>query len=201
MSRDKYIFLIEDLKNGNPYPYLIIGEDEERDVSNSITVFSDEFDIEKLQKEYFDNKVPEPIHTNSSSVEYPDTYVFDNSKMMYVESLDLVKKKKIKELAKDRDNAIEEDIEVHGKVFQVRNFDLQNFYDIKIATDLEPNRMTDKLIWRLADNTFAEFTYAQILEVLTARILRKQTIFEKFQQLETKANQATTIEEVYKVQW
>ena len=116
-------------------------------------------------------------------------------------NLEEVKENKRQELKVLRATKIDEDIVVSGDPFQVKERDLNNFYNIKTIADLNPTIKTQKVIWILADNTAKEFTYEQIMNVLVAYIMRKQELFTKFAILTEKLEQATTLEEIENITW
>lgn len=116
-------------------------------------------------------------------------------------NLEEVKENKRQELKLFRASKIDEDIVVSGDPFQVKERDLNNFYNIKTIADLNPAIKTQKVTWILADNTAKEFTYEQIMNVLIAYIMRKQELFAKFTALIEKLETCTTVEEIEKIVW
>lgn len=116
-------------------------------------------------------------------------------------NLEEVKENKRQELKLFRASKIDEDIVVSGDPFQVKERDLNNFYNIKTIADLNPTIKTQKVTWILADNTAKEFTYEQIMNVLIAYIMRKQELFAKFTALIEKLETCTTVEEIEKIVW
>ena len=61
--------------------------------------------------------------------------------------------------------------------------------------------LEDKRSWILADNTGKEFTYAQLLDVLDARALRKENLFNTYGIFLMQLEKATTVEEIEKIIW
>ena len=116
-------------------------------------------------------------------------------------NLEEVKENKRQELKLFRASKIDEDIVVSGDPFQVKERDLNNFYNIKTIADLNPAIKTQKVTWILADNTAKEFTYEQIMNVLVAYIMRKQELFTKFAVLTERLEACTTVEEIEKIVW
>ena len=128
-------------------------------------------------------------------------YIYHRKKIKYNPNIEKMKKKKRQELKNIREKKISENIEVKGSVFQVREQDLQNFYNLKIAVDLEPARATTKMDWVLADNSIKEFTYSELMEVLGSYILRKSEIFAKFGALSVQLEACNTVEEIESIKW
>lgn len=116
-------------------------------------------------------------------------------------NLDELKNTKREELKRIRAKKIDSDLEVNGNYFQVRERDLNNFYNIKTVADLNPAIKSQKVTWILADNTSKEFTYEQIMNVLIAYIMRKQEIFAKFAILAEESEKAKTVNELEAIKW
>lgn len=135
-----------------------------------------------------------------TTIEKPTRYHTWNGKIWEVD-IEEVKIFKRFELKRIREEKIAENIEVHNFVFQVREKDLENFYDVDFAIRRKERELTDTKHWVLADNTIHEFTYAQLLDVLSERAKRKENIFEKFGMLSMQLEQCETIEEVEKIRW
>lgn len=199
----KFIFLVEELNKGNSKPYLIINEDEERDVPNSITVLEGDIDLDqsKWNGSAFEQAEEEHEEYRYNYDDMPSYYVWDSEKYYYKIDLGKYKENKIKELQKIREDKIQEDIEVFGHAFQVRSFDLENFYDITMALVINPSLANETINWRLSDNTFAPFTYAQIKEVLEKRGARKKEVFAKFVELESQVKSASNLDDVDEIMW
>ena len=116
-------------------------------------------------------------------------------------NLDELKNTKREELKRIRAKKIDSDLEVNGDYFQVRERDLNNFYNIKTVADLNPAIKSQKVTWILADNTSKEFTYEQIMNVLIAYIMRKQELFAKFAILAEESEKAKTVNELEAIKW
>lgn len=123
------------------------------------------------------------------------------NKNEWVVDLQAVKNKKREELKSIREEKISENIEVHGSLFQVREKDLENFYDIDFAIRRKERELTDTKHWVLADNTIREFTYAQLLDVLSERAKRKENIFEKFGMLSMQLEKCDTVESIENIKF
>lgn len=123
------------------------------------------------------------------------------NKDKWVVDLEAVKNKKREELKSIREEKIAENIEVHGSLFQVREKDLENFEDVARAIRREKRQLTDKRAWVLADNSIKVFTYAELLDVLDERALRKEKIFNEYGKLSVALEKAKTIEEIEKIKW
>ncbi len=132
---------------------------------------------------------------------YIRDYTYKNKKINYEPDLESSRKKKREELKEKRKEKIEENIEIKGDLFQVRKEDLDNFYNLKIAMDLDSKMKTQKVKWILADNTIKEFNYIELMNVLSAYMLRKQNLFLKFGELTYKLEMCRTIEEIEKIKW
>lgn len=115
--------------------------------------------------------------------------------------LETLKNKKREELKEIRKEKIDSDLEVNGDFFQVRERDLQNFYNLKIAVDLEPARSNMRTAWVLADNSIKEFSFTELMGVLGAYILRKQQLFTKFGELCARLDSCNTVEEIESIKW
>ena len=112
-----------------------------------------------------------------------------------------VKEQKRQELKDIRAEKIDSDIEVNGDSFQVRERDLQNFYNLKIMIDVDKSRINECIAWVLADNRIKEFTYTQLMNVLASYIKRKEQLFHQFGVLAYKLEQAKTVEELEAIKW
>lgn len=128
-------------------------------------------------------------------------YIFVDGKLKYNPCLETLKNKKREELKEIRKEKIDSDLEVNGDFFQVRERDLQNFYNLKIAVDLEPARATMRTAWVLADNSIKEFSFTELMGVLGAYILRKQQLFAKFGELCARLDSCNTVEEIDSIKW
>lgn len=222
----KYIFRVQDLKQGNMIPYNVLDLDEKTPENTETETFialeiEESYDIDlflydkekqevrrKTKKELYDNglytlKIGEIFDETSQdfkTLDQPSRWHTWNGKEWEVD-IGTVKKIKRFELKRIREQKISENIEVHGFVFQVREKDLENFYDVDFAIRRKERELTDTKHWVLADNTIHEFTYAQLLDVLSERAKRKENIFEKFGMLSMQLEQCETIEEVEKIRW
>lgn len=116
-------------------------------------------------------------------------------------NLEEVKTQKREELKRIRAEKIDSDLEVNGNSFQVRERDLQNFYNLKIAVDIDKTRANEKLAWVLADNSIKEFSYAELMGVLGTYIARKQEIFTRFGILTMQLEACKTVEEIEAIKW
>ena len=115
--------------------------------------------------------------------------------------LETLKNKKREELKEIRKEKIDSDLEVNGDFFQVRERDLQNFYNLKIAVDLEPASSNMRTSWVLADNSIKEFSFTELMGVLGAYILRKSEMFAKFGELCARLDSCNTVEEIDSIKW
>ena len=119
----------------------------------------------------------------------------------WVVNLEEVKNSKREELKVIRTNKLYENITVNGDTFQVREHDLENFWEADYMLSNSEVQETDTRNWILADNSIKVFTYLQILNVLTEFIKRKSRIFDKFGELSIKLSAAKSAEEIEKIEW
>lgn len=119
----------------------------------------------------------------------------------WVINLEEVKNSKREELKSIRIQKLYENITVNGDTFQVRKDDLDNFWEVDYILGTGEVAETDTRNWILADNTIKTFTYAQIMNVLTEFIKRKDKIFDKFGELSIKLSTAKSAEEIEKIEW
>ncbi len=119
----------------------------------------------------------------------------------WVVDIEELKLQKREELKKIRTDKLYENIKIGDNEFQVRQEDLDNFWDIDYMIKKNSIQLTDKRNWILADNTIKEFTYAELLEVLNEFIKRKVIIFEKFGILSRQLAQANTIDDIELIEW
>ncbi|MCL4580507.1 hypothetical protein YWH7199_03125 [Fusobacterium nucleatum YWH7199] len=119
----------------------------------------------------------------------------------WVVNLEEVKNIKREELKVIRTNKLYENITVNGDTFQVREHDLENFWEADYMLSNSEVQETDTRNWILADNSIKVFTYLQILNVLTEFIKRKAKIFDKFGELSIKLSAAKSAEEIEKIEW
>ena len=133
---------------------------------------------------------------------YPiDDYVYENGKIKHSPNLDRLKKTKRDELKAIRVSKLYENITVNGDTFQVRKDDLDNFWEVDYMLKRGEVTETDTKNWILADNSIKTFTYAQLMNVLTEFIKRKDKIFEKFGVLSIKLENCKSVEEIEAIKW
>ena len=130
-----------------------------------------------------------------------DDYVYENGKIKYSPNLDRLKKTKREELKAIRVSKLYENITVNGDTFQVRKDDLENFWEVDYMLKRREVTETDTRNWILADNSIKTFTYAQLMNVLTEFIKRKDRIFEKFGELSIKLVSCKSVEEIEAIKW
>lgn len=130
-----------------------------------------------------------------------DDYVYENGKIKYSPNLDRLKKTKREELKAIRVSKLYENITVNGDTFQVRKDDLENFWEVDYMLKRREVTETDTRNWILADNSIKTFTYAQLMNVLTEFIKRKDKIFEKFGVLSIKLENCKSVEEIEAIKW
>ena len=130
-----------------------------------------------------------------------DDYVYENGKIKYSPNLDRLKKIKREELKTIRTEKLYENITVNGDTFQVRKDDLDNFWEVDYMLGTGEVTETDTRNWILADNSIKTFTYAQLMNVLTECIKRKDRICEKFGVLSIKLENCKSVEEIEAIKW
>lgn len=130
-----------------------------------------------------------------------DDYVYENGKIKYSPNLDRLKKTKRDELKAIRVSKLYENITVNGDTFQVRKDDLENFWEVDYMLKRREVTETDTKNWILVDNSIKTFTYAQLMNVLTEFIKRKDKIFEKFGELSIKLVSCKSVEEIETIKW
>ncbi|MDK4504582.1 DUF4376 domain-containing protein, partial [Fusobacterium necrophorum] len=133
-------------------------------------------------------------------IEQPSKYHKWNGKTWEV-NIEEVREIKRQELKHIREQKISENIEVHGSLFQVREKDLENFEDVARAIRRKKKTEEDTRAWILADNSIKTFTYAQLLDVLDERALRKEKIFNEYGSLAIQLQQANTVKQIEKITW
>ena len=148
---------------------------------------------------------------NSTEITVDDDFVFINNLRDYVLKSDntlkleidveYLKKQKREELKAIRTNKLYENITVNGDIFQVREQDLDNFWEVDYMLGTGEVTETDTRNWILADNSIKTFTYAQLMNVLTEFIKRKDRIFEKFGELSIKLVSCKSVEEIEAIKW
>ena len=119
----------------------------------------------------------------------------------WVLDLKELKSQKREELKTIRTSKLFENITINGDIFQVRKDDLDNFWEVDYMLGTGVVVETDTRNWILADNSIKTFTYAQIMNVLTEFIKRKDKIFEKFGELSIKLVSCKTVAEIEDIKW
>ena len=130
-----------------------------------------------------------------------DDYIYENGKIKYSPNIDRLKKIKREELKVIRTSKLYENITVNGDTFQVRKDDLDNFWEVDYMLKRREVAETDTRNWILVDNSIKTFTYAQLMNVLTEFIKRKDKIFEKFGTLSIKLEACKSAEEIEAIKW
>lgn len=118
--------------------------------------------------------------------------------------LNLYEVKKIfeKKFKYERQQKIDADFEYKGAIFQMReNEDLKNFEQKLMLLLLNKLKPTDIESWRLKDNTYKDFTIAELLECADLWGARKKTIWKDFKRVCEELEKANSIEEVENIKW
>lgn len=148
---------------------------------------------------------------NSIEVETEDNFRFDKSlndyiyqdkKIVYSPNLDRIKKQLNEKWKMERQEKIDADLEYKNFVFQMReDIDVKNFEQRGLQIVLGQKKITDKEEWRLKDNTFKEFTYKELLEIVGLWGERKQKIWIDLKRMWKELEKANSIEEIEKITW
>lgn len=142
------------------------------------------------------------IEVEDFNFEYPaQDYIYKNGKIKYSPDIERQKALKREELKSIRKEKIQENIEVNGNVFQVRDIDKENFDDIGLMIRTGEIDYNYKKNWILADNTIKELTAQEIIDVWKERTKRKDRIFLEFGQLSMKLETCKTLEEIEAIKW
>ena len=128
-------------------------------------------------------------------------YIYEDSKIKYSPNMERLKHLKREEFKNVRNQKLYENITVNGDTFQVRNEDLENFWEVDYMLKNGEVAETDTRNWILADNSIKTFTYAQLMIVLTEFIKRKAEVFEKFGVLSIKLENCKSVEEIGAIKW
>lgn len=170
-------------------------------------IFSEGILREMTREELIENGIPITLEEGEKienkkliKIEKPSKYHSWNGKE-WIADLGKAKKEKRDELKGVRSEKIEENIEVHGSIFQVRNSDKENFDDVGLMIRTKEIDENYKKNWVLADNSIKEFTAQQIVDVWKERTKRKDRIFQEFGVLSIKLEKCDSVEKVQKITW
>lgn len=131
-----------------------------------------------------------------------DDYIYQNEKLVYSPNLDMIKKQVNEKWKNERQEKINADLEYKGSIFQMReDVDVKNFEQRGLQIALGQKKLTDKEEWRLKDNTFKEFTYKELLEVVGLWGERKKKIWNDLKRMWKELEKANSIEEIEKITW
>lgn len=134
-------------------------------------------------------------------IDKPSIYHQWNGKEWFVD-LEEVKKNKLEELKNIRDNLINSDLDMNGDLFQVRDTeDRDKFNRILLGLLLKKLKKDDTEEWRLANNTYKVFTYAELSNILDLYSARERELFKKFHQLDDKLQACNSIDEIIALKW
>lgn len=118
----------------------------------------------------------------------------------WIVNLENVKKEKLEELKIKRDELCKENLEMNGSLFQVRNSEDRGKFDrIFLGLLAKVLKGEDTEEWRLADNTYKDFTYTELSKIPELYSERERKIFKQFKSLDTALKLATTIEDIEKI--
>ena len=147
-------------------------------------------------------KIKIQVDDDFTFVENLRDYILQDDNTLKLEiDVEYLKKQKREELKAIRTNKLYENITVNGDIFQVREQDLDNFWEVDYMLGTGEVTETDTRSWILADNSIKVFTYSQILNVLTEFIKRKARIFDEFGELSIKISVAKTVKELEAIKW
>ena len=150
----------------------------------------------------YDLKIGEKIENNTIvKIEQPTQYHKWNGKEWVLE-LEDVKKTFEKKFKNQRQEKIDGDFEYKGSIFQMReNEDLKNFEQKLMLLLLKRIKLTDIESWRLKDNTYKDFTIAELLECADLWGARKKIIWKDFKRICEELEKANSIEEIENIKW
>lgn len=131
----------------------------------------------------------------------PSKYHVWNGKEWRIDLEDI--KDKINETWKnERQEKIDADLEYKGSMFQMReDIDVKNFEQRGIQIALGQKKLTDKEEWRLKDNTFKEFNYKELLEIVGLWGDRKTRIWNDLKRMWKELEKAKSVEDIEKITW
>ena len=139
---------------------------------------------------------------NKNLIKIPQPSIYhkwiDKEWVLNLKELKLQKREELKQI---RTSKLFENITVNGDTFQVRNEDLENFWEVDYMLKNGEVLGDDERSWVLSDNTIKTFKYSQLMNVLTEFIKRKATIFNKFTELSIKLEISKNIEEIGAIKW
>ena len=116
--------------------------------------------------------------------------------------LQAIKNKKLEALKQIRDEKCKENLEMNGSLFQVRNTEDRGKFDrILLGIVAQLLKPQDKEEWRLADNTYKSFTYAELAQIPKLYSDREREIFKKFKELDDELKRANSVQEIEKIKW
>ncbi|MDK4498430.1 DUF4376 domain-containing protein [Fusobacterium necrophorum] len=203
-----YANSLEDVKK-NPKAYF-------PEVTENTIITLENFKYPILEKGILREMTREELIENEVSIELEEGEKIENKKLIkfekpseyhswngeeWIADLQRAKKEKRNELKEIRNQKIEENIEVHGSVFQVRNSDKENFDDVELMMRTGEIDENYKKNWVLADNSIKGFTAQQIIDVWKERTKRKDRIFQEFGALSIKLEKCNSVEKVQKITW
>lgn len=144
-------------------------------------------------------KVENLPHKNFWDYKYINgKYVFDE----YKPDLNKIKKRKLEEIKNARDKFIKSDLNMNGDLFQVRDTeDRDKFNRILLGLLLKKLKKEDTEEWRLANNTYKVFTYAELSNIPELYSTREREAFKKFHQLEDSLQACNSIDEINALKW
>lgn len=149
-----------------------------------------------------ENSTEITVDDDFTFVENLRDYILQDDNTLKLEiNLKYAKEQKREELKQIRTSKLYENITVDGNIFQVRKEDLDNFWEVDYMLGTGEVTETDTRNWILADNNIKTFTYAQLMNVLTEFIKRKDRIFEKFGELSIKLVSCKSVEEIEAIKW
>ena len=223
----KYIFRVQDLKQGNMIPYNVLDLDEKTPENTETETFialeiEESYDIDlflydkekqevrrKTKKELYDNglhtlKIGEIFDETSQdfkTLDQPSRWHTWNGKTWEVDI------KEVKDIVNEkwkveRQLKIDKDTNYKGFIFQTREYtDIHNFEQYGFLMMLGKAKQSDKVEWRMKDNSYHEFTVQELLEVVAIWGARKKSIFEDNKRMWLELEKAETVEEIEKIKW
>lgn len=149
-----------------------------------------------------ENSIEIEIEDNFEFKTNIQNYTYVNGNLEYRDNLDELKKQKLEELKNARDSFIKSDLDMNGDLFQVRNTeDRDKFNRIILGLLLKKLKKEDTEEWKLANNTYKVFTYAELSNIPDLYSAREREAFKKFHQLDDKLQACNTTDEIMALKW
>lgn len=222
----KYIFSISSLKQGRIFPVHVLEVEEniseEYQNENFLITELENFNFQQLYYDETENKVKEKTKfqlykENLYKLKIGEFFNKDTQEFMMIERPSKYHKwngktwevdiKEVKDIVNEkwkveRQLKIDKDTNYKGFIFQTREYtDIHNFEQYGFLMMLGKAKQSDKVEWRMKDNSYHEFTVQELLEVVAIWGARKKAIFEDNKRMWLELEKAETVEEIEKIKW